>query len=324
MSANHPPAANRGPEARAGALLLLLLLLAASASCRLERLERRLNPKYSDFYSKVQYIMTREERKIFLELPDSERDPFIEEFWKRRNPDPDSETNAFQAEYENRVKRADELFRSEGRPGHRTDRGRIYILFGPPMERLTYPMDAEGYCREIWYYGGFPVIFVDEHCEGQFLLTAINLEHLQMLNIAQGHFQQTFEQDKKFFDYNLAFMKMKSGPEVLVGQIVIDVPFGGIWFSFKEGLLSTALEVRAEAGEASGARVWGFEKSYPLAFAEDELVARRGKSYRVEIPFALGNEAGHLRGRTLVLRVSVKNSAEGEDLKKVLEIRLER
>ncbi|MGZ7065426.1 MAG: hypothetical protein ACXVI6_03630, partial [Candidatus Aminicenantales bacterium] len=57
--------------------------------------------------------------------------------------------------------------------------------------------------------------------------------------------------------------------------------------------------------------------------AEDELVARRGKSYRVEIPFALGDEAGRLRGRTLVLRVSVKNSAEGEDLKKALEIRLE-
>lgn len=323
MTANHAPVAKRGPEARAWAVILLFLSLAVAPSCRLERLERRLNPEYADFYSKVQYIMTREERKIFLELPDSERGPFIEEFWKRRNPDPDSETNAFKTEYENRVKRADELFRGEGRPGHRTDRGRIYILFGPPMERLTYPMDAQGYCREIWYYGGFPVIFVDERCEGQFLLTAINLEHLQMLNIAQGHFQQTFEQDKKFFDYNLVFLKTKSGPEAFEGRIVIDVPYAGIWFSFKEGRLTTALEVRAEAGDASAARVWEFEKSYALDFAEDELVARRGKSYRVEIPFVLGDEAGRLRDRTLVLRVSVKNSAEGEELKKVLEIRLE-
>ena len=322
MTATCPPVSERGPEARAGAVLLLFLLSLA-ASCHLERLEQRLNPKYADFYSKVQYIMTREERKIFLELPDSERDPFIEEFWKRRNPDPDSETNAFKTEYENRVKRADELFHGEGRPGHRTDRGRIYVLFGPPMERLTYPMEAEGFCREIWYYGGFPVIFVDEHCEGQYRLTAINLEHLQALNIAQGHFQRTFEQDKKFFDYDVAFLKTKSEPRAFEGTIVIDVPYAGIWFSFKEGRLTTDLRVRAEARDGSAARFWEFEKSYALALGEDDLAAKRGKSYRIEIPFVLGDETVRLRGRTLILHVSVKNSAEGEELRKVLDFRLE-
>jgi len=320
-----PPAVSTGrANVRARAVSwILLLVLTVSPSCRLYHLEHRLNPKDADFYSKVQYIMTREERKIFLELPDSERDQFIEEFWKRRNPNPDSDENVFKIEYENRVRTADELFRSEGRPGHLTDRGRIHILFGPPMERLTYPMDAYGFCREVWYYGAFPVIFIDEHCEGQFIITAINLEHLQALNIAQGHFQQTFEQDKRFFDYSVSIAKTRSDPSSFEGKIAIDVPFAGIWFAFKDGRLTTALDVRVEARDAAGAVVWEFKSSYGLALAEDELIARMGKSYRIEIPLVLDKDVARLRAQRLTLHIAVKNSAEGEELKKVLEFRLE-
>lgn len=320
-----PPADPRGrPRARARAVpLILFLFLAAATSCRLYRLEQRLNPKDADFYSRVQYIMTREERKIFLELPDSERDQFISEFWKRRNPDPDAEENAFKTEYEARVRRTDEIFRGEGRPGYLTDRGRIYILFGPPSERLTYPMDAAGYCREVWYYGAFPVIFLDEHSQGKYVLTAINLEHLQELNIAQGHFQKTFEQEKKFFDYDVNIMKARADSSVFEGKVVIDVPYAGIWFAFKDERLTTALDVRLEAKNASGSRVWDYRNTYTMAFGEDELKTKKGLSYRIEIPLVLDKDLDKLRAEKLTLHISLKNSAEGEELKKVLEFRLE-
>jgi len=302
---------------------VFLLALTTAPSCRLYRLERRLNPADADFLSKVQYIMTREEHKIFLELPDSERAAFISDFWKRRNPDPDSETNAFKTEYEERVRNADNLFRGEGRSGYLTDRGRIFILFGPPSERLTYPMDASGFCREVWYYGAFPVVFVDEHCQGQFVLTAINLEHLQALNIAQGRFQKTFEQDTKFFDYKVDVERTRTGDSYFEGRIVIDIPYAAIWFNFQDERLTTSLEVRIEARDASGGRVWEHQSSSALAFSEDELKAKRGKSFRIEIPLVLDKDAGRLRGQRLTLHVSVRNSSGDEELKKVVELRLE-
>lgn len=322
-----PSAARRPPGARRAArLALTLLVLAASAafSCRLYRLEHQLSPKYAAFYSEVQYIMTGEERKIFLELPDSDRDAFIEEFWKRRNPFPDSSDNAFKTEYEARVRRADEIFHGEGRAGYLTDRGRIYILFGPPMDRLTYPMDAAGYCREIWYYGGFPVIFVDEHCQGQYLLTAVNLEHLQALNMAQGHFQQTFEQEKRFFDYDVALVKDRSGPDRYEGRVVIDIPYAGLWFDSNDERLTTTLEVRVELRRTSGAVVLDARKSYDLGLTEDELRAKKDRRFRAEIPVVLANDLARLRAERLALHVGVRNAAEEGELKKVVEVRLDR
>jgi GWxTD domain-containing protein len=300
--------------------LAFAVCLASAASCRLARLERGLGPRDADFYWKVHIIMTSEERKIFLELPESERETFIVDFWKRRDPDPETPENPFKAEYESRVERAAQLFRGEGRAGYLTDRGRIYLLFGPPMERLTYPMDESGYCREVWYYGGFPVIFIDERCEGQFILTAINLEHLERLNIAQRDFQKTFDQDKDFFDYSVTVLKGRARGPGLQGTVVIEVPYAAIWFDVKDGGLETSLAVRLEARTASGDRIWEFQKAYGLSFGEDELKMKKGLSYRIEIPLALAGTAGRAGKRTL--HVAVKNGAEGEELKKVLELRL--
>ena len=301
----------------------ILVGLAALAGCHFYQLERKLGPAYADFYYKVQPIMTSQERKIFLELPDSERDKFIEDFWERRNPTPGSKENAFRMEYNDRVRMAAQLFAGEGKPGYLTDRGRIYILFGPPSERLTYPMDAESYCREVWYYGAFPVIFVDEHCSGNYLLTAINLQHLQEINIAQGNFEQTFSQDKKFFDYDVSVVKNRTEGRLLDGKVQIRVPYAGIWFASQGERLETSLEVRLEAEDMSGVRLWETAASYPLAMSEDELKGLKDNSYRIEIPMVIEKGSTAPKDGTLRLLVHVKNTAEDEELKKILEIRLE-
>ena len=313
-------------QARAAKVLVagILLFAAAAPSCRLYKMEQHLTPPYAEFLAKVQYIMTGQERKIYLELPDSEKDKFIEEFWERRNPNPGSKENAFKTEYLDRVQRAQDLFRGEGRAGYVTDRGRIYILFGPPSERMTYPMDAEGYCREVWYYGAFPVIFVDEHCEGHYLLTAINLEHLEALNIAQGRFQQTItdEKDKRFFDYNVSVQKDRFEAGRFEGRIVVDVPYATIWFGSTADRLETTLGVKVEGDAAPLEPFWTFEKSYALSMSEDELKSFRDKSYRIEIPLVLEKELGRLKDGRMTFRVTVKNSTEGDELSKVVEFRL--
>ncbi|HEK86256.1 MAG TPA: GWxTD domain-containing protein, partial [Candidatus Aminicenantes bacterium] len=97
--------------------IFLVSLVFLFQSCTLSRLEKKLKAKDAEWLSEVRYIITPEERKIFLELPESEREQFKEDFWKRRDPDPDTEENEFKDEYYRRIKQANQMFLGEGRPG---------------------------------------------------------------------------------------------------------------------------------------------------------------------------------------------------------------
>lgn len=113
-----------------------------------------LKKAYKDWLDKdVTYIITDEEKKAFKKLAtDDERERFIEEFWRRRDPDPDTDENEFKEEYYERIAYANEHFAS-GIPGWKTDRGRIYIMYGKPDEKETHPMGG-GYERPSWEGGG--------------------------------------------------------------------------------------------------------------------------------------------------------------------------
>ena len=84
--------------------IFLSFLFASIPGCRLYQQEKKLSPEYKEFLSKVRYIVTKEERKMFLELPDSDKKDFQEEFWTRRDPDSYTEENEFKEEYFRRVK----------------------------------------------------------------------------------------------------------------------------------------------------------------------------------------------------------------------------
>ncbi len=87
----------------------------------------------------VRWIITDEERSAFMQLSnDEERDQFIEAFWQRRDPTPDTEENEFKEEHYRRIAYANEHF-AAGIPGWKSDRGRIYIVFGPADEIDSHP-----------------------------------------------------------------------------------------------------------------------------------------------------------------------------------------
>jgi GWxTD domain-containing protein len=87
----------------------------------------------------VPYIISDQERKAFLSLSnDEERDAFIEAFWLRRNPNPDSPENEYREEHYRRIAYANEHF-AAGKPGWKTDRGHIYIAFGKPDDIDAHP-----------------------------------------------------------------------------------------------------------------------------------------------------------------------------------------
>src|SRR5262249_22148100 len=87
----------------------------------------------------VSYIITNEERSAFKQLKtDEEREQFIESFWLRRDPTPDTIDNEFKDDHYERIAYANEHFAS-GIPGWKTDRGRIYIMYGKPDEIESHP-----------------------------------------------------------------------------------------------------------------------------------------------------------------------------------------
>ncbi|HUD73761.1 MAG TPA: GWxTD domain-containing protein [Terracidiphilus sp.] len=113
----------------------------------------------------VSYIISDEERKAFKTLSnDEERDAFIENFWLRRNPNPDSPENEFREEHYRRIAYANEHY-AAGKPGWKTDRGHIYISFGaadsidshPSGGSYQRPMEEGGgststFPFEVWHY----------------------------------------------------------------------------------------------------------------------------------------------------------------------------
>ncbi len=150
------------------ALLLGVFCLAAvsqTPTAEQSRFEKWLNED-------VAYLVTPQERSAFEHLTtDDEREHFIEQFWERRNPTPGASPNTFKEEHYRRIAYANQRF-SSSTPGWKTDRGRIYIQFGPPDELEAHPD------RQQWLYRSLPGIgtnviieFVDPDRTGEYRMT---------------------------------------------------------------------------------------------------------------------------------------------------------
>ena len=102
----------------------------------------------------VVYIIDDRERAAFQKLTkDEERNKFIEQFWLRRDPTPGTPLNEFKEEHYRRIGYANQRFHmASGRPCWQTDRGHMYIIYGPPDELESHPSPQTGYPYETWMY----------------------------------------------------------------------------------------------------------------------------------------------------------------------------
>jgi len=146
-------------------LTLFSLVIGTGYSLSASSSKKKVNTKQSkqsgdlaDHYKKwldedVVYIISDEERSVFKNLKnEEERESFVEQFWARRNPDPRSPDNAFKEEHYRRIAYANQYFTS-GVQGWRTDRGRIYIMYGKPDELESHPTGGS-YARPYYEGGG--------------------------------------------------------------------------------------------------------------------------------------------------------------------------
>src|SRR5881396_332658 len=159
---------------------------------KMRRTLKELDSAYRQWLTEdVTYIISPDERNAFLQLDtNEEREQFIEQFWLRRSSNPDLPENDFKEEHYRRIAYANEHYAS-GIPGWKADRGRIYIMYGPPDENDSHPSGGsyerppeEGggqtstFPFEIWRYrylegvgSDIMIEFVDPTMTGEYRMT---------------------------------------------------------------------------------------------------------------------------------------------------------
>ena len=179
-----------------------------------KKLKQELKGSYKKWVDQdVRWIITDQELQAFKSLSnDEERDQFIENFWLRRNPNPDSPENEYRDEYYRRIAYANEHFPA-GKPGWMTDRGHIYIAFGKPDSIDSHPsggnyerpMEEGGgststFPFEVWHYrylegvgDNIDVEFVDSCMCGDYHMT-IDRSEKDALKHTPGAGQTLYEQ----------------------------------------------------------------------------------------------------------------------------------
>jgi GWxTD domain-containing protein len=168
----------RLPVTLALSLFLVVGLVSGVARARNTE-EAQLSKYYREWLDRdVVYIITRPERKQFLQLSSDEaRDKFIQRFWEIRNPAPGSPVNTYKDEIYERISYADAHFSiGSGEEGWRTDRGRTYITLGPPQQIQRYYGAPNLRPIEIWFYSNlnsslppfFYVLFYQRDNIGEF------------------------------------------------------------------------------------------------------------------------------------------------------------
>lgn len=321
-------------------IVLTSLILCSFQSCQTRYLEKNLDPVSKGFLTEVKYIITPQEHKRFVNLPPGEREAFIEDFWKRRDPDPKTDENEFKEEYFQRMDEAVRLF--HGSRENLTDQGKIYVLFGPPDG--TYNSEEFGGRRDtnyiVWRYAYLLERYVDVRFyfydrSGAGIYRLVDYDQtfpvFSVIQEAKEYYAQPAKErktrekvDKNYFavDFNVLD---RDENNVKLG-ITLKIPYEKIWFTETDNNMETTLSVNLEIfgafkTSASKTAIWEYKREFPLSFVKKDLeeLVNVKKEHVIDITPTL--PAADVPAGKYSLSVSIANSSGGEG-KKVLKIEL--
>ena len=259
----------------------MLLNACAARGTRIER-----DPYFESFFEKARLIMTNEEIQIYKHLPDIQaKDEFISEFWKKRDPFPETAENENKTEFERRISYANRWFKENRAPGRGWDspRGRILIQLGEPDNRFLSDMinnpSIKGYERWVYYYYQLELIFVDSEGFGEYklrnfpaeLLTAIDAAKFT-LNLADR------EAMKKAFSFEAKYRD---------GQIFIAIPLKKIRFREVENTIQAAYKISVYVYR-DYRKIDAPTFSKQLSYAKDQIPAE--KTLVFSLPYRLSEK----------------------------------
>ncbi len=167
-----------------------LSMLLMNTNCTAKNAGLKMDPESETFYQEAHFLFTRHEKKIFDNLTSPEaKKRFIQYFWDIRNPNPYADENEFKLLMDERFTYANSYLKEGNVPGWKTDRGRIYMLLGPPdyvdAQSVFNNPDVHGYM--FWAYGqqaffesdtrneGLYILFVDRDGHGRYYITMENI-----------------------------------------------------------------------------------------------------------------------------------------------------
>jgi GWxTD domain-containing protein len=219
------------------AMFLAASLMAGAAVAAGAEVKIALPEKYRKWLEEeVVYIIGRHERDVFLQLKtDRERDIFIEAFWKQRDPTPGTPQNEFREEHGKRLEYANKIYgRSSPLPGWKTDRGRIYIILGPPRNIEQYTNVNGVYPTEIWFYMGdaslglptaFNVIFFKRNGVGDYIFySPTNDGPRSLVAESMGGFRDLSQVSSRLTDDEAAYQALKRLEPTLAPQVLSLIP----------------------------------------------------------------------------------------------------
>ena len=280
-------------------VILLVILTVWIAPCRTPtKIEQ--DPFYESFYEKTRLIMTKEEIEIYKRLPDREsREEFIEEFWRIRDPDTSTEQNENKAEFERRVEYASRWFgwrnpdKGRSKPeeqqkyrGWDTERGRMYIILGPP-DSLIYDGSAlmndgrrisspEGRREEVWAYWRYRMYVTFRRGEiGRWHIRDPEPDLFYFLEAAKLNLIEpgSREEAKKRLTFEADFKK---------GSIHISIPVTRINLEEKEGRLISELLIEVNIYR-NHKKVDRIELAKSFEWTEDQLLEK--DRVRIGLPY---------------------------------------
>ncbi len=221
-------------------LLLLVSLLAAGQKVKVK--ERDLPPRQREWLKLVSYIILPQEREVFFQLAnDRERDLFIETFWKQRDPTPGTPRNEYKEEILERFNYANKRFRYSSKEGWMTDRGRIYIILGPPVSIDRYPASPNIYPCEVWSYYGDPAKDLPSHFSLVFFQRGGSGEYQLYDPVADGPAALLVEgRNMDPFDYERLYETIRERAPALATVCLSLIP-GDIPFNFQPSIESTTI-----------------------------------------------------------------------------------
>ncbi len=122
----------------------------------------------------IAFLLKPGQQEVLSKMALAEKAAFLKEFWKRHGGDISGGVKTLREVFKERIQTADELFSNSRDPGHRTERGRIYVLYGKPGLQERHPLDQDAKPYEVWIYdqveGGISFVFVDRTGFGEYEL----------------------------------------------------------------------------------------------------------------------------------------------------------
>ncbi len=303
---------------KSSTLILFLAILIGTTGCatNMSRMLKALPEDDQEFISTVRFIITNKEKKKFISLSTAEeRAQFRKEFWEIRDPTPETDVNEFREQYFIRIAEANKLFADEGKHGWLSDRGRVYILLGPPETKRIYPTGYRTdynqyvYPTEVWFYGEYPIIFYDRYDNGTYVLSPISARYMGEINKAQMSYKPEGMKVSDAFNFKLRVFKQKNGITVLA----MNIPYKNFVFDkSKEGYqadINVGITIKNRAGKKET-----MSKKYHVALKAGDL-DNLDEQYIIKVPLKLKKDKYEVD-------VVVKGNVSGEGIRKKIRFKI--